>query len=133
MKYGKRFSVFVILIISLVSSCDRSSRDLFVTPPASNPLTRNYVGYGVVTVSFTHLLSEPAPTSSSEGHLRRGTVLRVIERRQVTNQGNSQSWVLAETDYLPPAAISRGWLLETNVQIFDRQSRALTASRAMGQ
>ena len=101
-------------------------------PPATHPLARQLIGYGVVNVSFTHLLSEPGPGGVSHGHLRRGTVVRIIERRQIITQGNSVSWVLAEGNYQPPAVPPRGWLQEVTVEIFDRESRANTASRAMG-
>jgi hypothetical protein len=100
-------------------------------PPATHPLARQYIGYGVVNVSFIHLLSEPGSDGVSQGHLRRGTVLRIIERRQVINRGNSESWVLAEGNYRPPSVPSRGWLQESTVDIYDRESRAVTASRAM--
>jgi len=101
-------------------------------PPATHPLARQLIGYGVVNVSFTHLLSEPGPGGVSHGHLRRGTVVRIIERRQIITQGNSVSWVLAEGNYQPPVVPPRGWLQEATVEIFDRESRANTASRIMG-
>ncbi|MCL2232216.1 MAG: hypothetical protein FWB99_03975 [Treponema sp.] len=119
----------MILVLFLFTGCNRSSQELPVTPPPTHPLARQHIGYGVVNVSFTHLLSEPGPAGVSHGHLRRGTVLRIIERRQIVLQGNSQSWVLAEENYEPSP--SRGWLQEATVEIFDRESRANTASRFM--
>ena len=121
----------MILVLFLFTGCNRSSQELPVTPPPTHPLARQHIGYGVVHVSFTHLLSEPGPAGVSQGHLRRGTVLRIVERRQIIIQGNYQSWVLAEESYQPPAAPSRGWLQEATMEIFDRESRAGTASRAM--
>ena len=125
------FFFFWLLFALLFSGCRRSSQDFPVMPPATHPLARQHIGYGVVNVSFTHLLSEPGSAGFSHGHLRRGTVLRIIERRHVVIQGSSQSWVLAEENYPPPAVPSRGWLQEVTVEIFDRESRANTASRAM--
>ena len=132
MKKPVTLFIFLILFAFIFQGCRRSLQNLPVTPPATHPLTRQYIGYGVVNVSFAHLLSEPALGAASEGHLRRGTVLRIIERRQLTGQGNSQSWVFAEENYQPGISPSRGWLLEATVDIFDRESRAITASRAMG-
>ena len=125
------FFILLFLFILLFSGCRRSSQEVPVMPPTTHPLARQHIGYGVVNVSFTHLLSEPGPAGVSHGHLRRGAVLRILERRQVIVQGNSQSWVLAEENYLPPDTPSSGWLQESAVEIFDRESRANTASRAM--
>ncbi|MCL2382051.1 MAG: hypothetical protein FWC64_10780 [Treponema sp.] len=130
-----RFAPLFLLPLVLpvfLSGCHRFSPNLPVTPPATHPLVRQHIGYGVVNVSFAHLLSEPHPGGESQGHLRRGTVLRVIERRHIINPGSSESWVLAEENFRPPEVPSRGWLPETVVEIFDRESRANTASRAMG-
>jgi len=121
----------LILFVSLFSGCRRSSQDLVVMPPATHPLARQHIGYGVVNASFIHLLSEPGASGVSHGHLRRGTVLRIIERRQVTGVGNSVSWVLAEENDPSLESPSRGWLQEATVEIFDRESRASTAARAM--
>ena len=62
-----------------------------------------------------------------------------------TGQGGAPSWVLAEPvsefvesgsplggNYQSSAVPPRGWLAEVTVEIFDRKSRAVTASRAMG-
>jgi len=137
--------LFLILVFPLFSACRRASQDVFVIPPATHPLTRHYIGYGVVNVSFTHLMSEPGPGGVSRGHLRRGTVLRVLERQHITGQGGARSWVLVEPvsefvgsgsppegNYQSPPVPPRGWLAEVTVEIFDRESRAITASRAMG-
>jgi len=95
-----------------------------------------------VNVSFTHLLNEPGSIGVSRGYIRRGTVVRIIERRQVINRGNHESWVLAEesqetktstgTKSSQGASVPvQGWLNETTVEIFDNESRAYTASKAM--
>ena len=131
-KFRQTLPVLLVLAAVFLSGCHRFSQNAQVTPPATHPLARHYIGFGVINSPFAHLLSEPGPGGVSEGHLRRGTVVRIIERRQVVNQGNAQLWVLAEGNYQPSAAPSRGWLQEAAVEIFDRESRAVTASRAMG-
>ena len=109
-------------------------------PPDTHPLVREYIGYGVVNVSFTHLFNEPGPGGVSRGYLRRGTVVRIVERRSVPVRGNSESWVLVEGNYRGTSAVpgagteaglSRGWLQETTLDIYDREPRADTASKAM--
>jgi len=89
-----------------------------------------------VNVSFTHLLDEPGSGGVSRGYLRRGTVVPIIERRQIINRGNAESWVLAEgstgTAGSPGSEVpTQGWLNETTVDIFDNESRANTASKTM--
>jgi len=105
-------------------------------PPPTFPLARAYIGYGVVNVSFTNLLSDPGSGGISRGYLRRGTVVRIIERRMVTNRLNGESWVLVEGNYSPSSGSqgpgpSQGWLQETTLEIYENESQAVTASKAM--
>ena len=140
--------IFAAFLVLLSVGCRRSSEELPVMPPATHPLAREYIGFGVVNGSFTHLLSEPGSGGVSHGYLRRGTVVRIIERRQVINRGISESWVLAEGNYqgnsdsrgssdARRSSDARGadgilgWLQEAAVDIYDRESRASTASKAM--
>ena len=122
----------VCLIISLFfalifSACRRSAEEAPVMPPATPPLNREYIGFAVVNVSFAHLLNEPG--GISQGYLRRGTVVRILERR--IDRVNSESWVMAEGNYSGPVAVSRGWLQEAEVDVFENESQAITASKAM--
>jgi len=56
-------------------------------------------------------------------------VVRILERR--IDKVNSVSWVLAEGNYGGPGPVSRGWLQESVLNVFDNESRAITASKAM--
>ena len=123
--------LFLLFCPIIFFSCIRSSNTSPVIPPATNPLTREYIGFGVVNVSFAHVLSEPDSTGVSQGHLRRGTVVRLIERRQIINRGITDSWVFVEGNYQVPANIFRGWLQETALEIYNSERRANTASRRM--
>ena len=100
-------------------------------PPVTFPLTREYIGFGVVNSTFTHILSEPGPGGVSHGYIRRGTVVRIIERRQVNTRPLPELWVLTEVDFQGSGAISRGWLEEAAVEIFDSEDKASTASKTM--
>jgi len=106
-----------------------------VMPPVTHPLARDYIGYGVVNISFSHLLNEPGPAGVSQGYLRRGNVVRIIERRQVIIRGTGESWVLAEGNYQADTAGQgapvRGWLQESTLEIYENESRAKTASGNM--
>jgi hypothetical protein len=46
-------------------------------------------------------------------------------------RGNSESWVFAEGNYQGPGNITQGWLQESNLGVYDNESRAITASKAM--
>ena len=102
-------------------------------PPATHPLARDYIGYGVVNVSFTNLLSENSPNAVSQGYIRKGTVVRIVERTQVNNKGKIESWILGESNYQSSGAVSRGWLQESALLVFDSESQANTASKTMSQ
>ena len=136
--YQLFFRVLPIIVVLFFSCCRRNSEELPVMPPSTHPLLREYIGFGVVINSFTHLLSESGQAGVSEGYLRRGTVVRILERRQLINRGTAESWVLVEGNYQSPghrieANISRGWLPETNLEIYDNESRANTASTTISQ
>ena len=133
---GSKFPVpiRILLFFALVfffPGCRRSAEELPVTPPVTYPLARQYIGYGVVNVSFTHLLDEPGSDGVSRTYLRRGTVVRIMERRPLINQGNNESWVLAEGNYQGTNS-TQGWLQESVLDIFDNEERANTASKTMG-
>ena len=125
---------FIILVFA---GCRRSQEDIQVVPPATHPLARNYLGYGVVNISFAHLSGEPVPGSVSHGYLRRGTVVRIIERRLISGKTYSESWVLVEGNYQSDTRetvdLSQGWLVETSLNIFDNESKAKTAAKSVSQ
>ena len=125
------FPLLAVIILFLFAACNRSANELPVMPPSTNPLAREYIGFGVVTASFAHVLSEQGSAGVSQGSLRRGTVVRIQERTQIFNQGRSETWVLAESTQEESGTISRGWLPETSLDIFNSEGRANTASRNM--
>ena len=94
-------------------------------PPTTSPLTPVNIGYGVVNVSYTRLSSEPDENSASPGHLRRGAVVKIVERRLVRISGRTESWVLTNGD-------NQGWIRESLVDVYDNDLQARTASNAMG-
>jgi len=129
----KRKSPFLLVSILLLSfsGCTRPNDEIPVIPPATHPLAGDYIGFGVVNDSFIHLMSEPGPGGVSRGYLRRGSVVRIVERRPLLNRNNLESWVLTEGNYNGPGSSIRGWLDETNLEIFTSESRANTASRTL--
>jgi hypothetical protein len=116
----------LILGLAFPLSCERSSGEAGIVPPPTDPLKGGAIGYGVVNASYTHVVDAPDPKGASLGYLRKGAVVKIIERRSVRNQGPVYtSWVYAEGS-------ARGWLPERVVDIYDNESMAITASRSMG-
>ncbi|MCL2066667.1 MAG: hypothetical protein FWG99_04300 [Treponema sp.] len=116
--------VFLSIIAIFLCACNGKKEDNPVVPPVTSPLSKDYIGYGVITSSFTHVLAEPTEDSASLGYLRRGTLVRVLRRRIVNNAGGMRSWVLTDTEH-------NGWLTEDVMDIYDNESRARTAAQSM--
>jgi hypothetical protein len=128
--------VLLALVMVFAFSCSRSAEEQPVMPPATHPLSRDYIGYGVVNVSFTNLLNENSPNAVSQGYIRKGTIVRILERTNVNNKGKIESWILGESNYQAPSTsgpVSQGWLQESVLLIFDSESQANTASKTMSQ
>jgi hypothetical protein len=90
------------------------------------------VGYGVVNVSYTHVVDQPGSQGLSLGYLRKGSVVRIVERRSVTNRRNVEMWLFVEAEYQgSPGEKISGWLREQDADIYDNESRARTASELM--
>ncbi|MDR2103949.1 MAG: hypothetical protein LBP42_07605 [Treponema sp.] len=110
----------------LLLSCTRSVEEIPILPPPTHPLTRALIGYGVVSVSYTHVMEAPDQGGGALGYLRRGSVVPVLERRYVNNQGKAELWILVEGNY-------RGWLKEEAIVIYDNEAQAKTAAESMTQ
>ena len=117
------FFLFVSCFI-LLNSCNANREESPVIPPVTSPLTRNYIGYGVITASFTHITVDPIDNSDSLGYLRRGSLVRVIRRQLQRTSGSFTSWVLVDGD-------QQGWLKEEVMDIYNNESQARTASESM--
>jgi hypothetical protein len=113
-------------------SCQRSSDDIPLVPPPTHPLVRDFIGYGVVNTSFTHIMDKPGREGTSQGYLRKGSLVRIIERRSLSDRGNVEFWVYIDgTDQDTAELEAKGWLSESALDIYDSKARALTASEAM--
>ncbi|MDR2630431.1 MAG: hypothetical protein LBC60_05865 [Spirochaetaceae bacterium] len=123
----KRLNFLILCILMFLmglDSCTRGTEDIALIPPPTPPLSRSFLGYGVISVSYIQVLQEPVPGAESLGYLRRGSLVRVLERRKVNSQGTFESWVLVEGNY-------RGWLREDTVRIYGNEERAKTAAESM--
>jgi hypothetical protein len=117
----------MVPVFFLVFSCGGGVREEPLVPPPTDPLRREYIGYGVARETYTHVVEEPGEGRSVLGYLRRGSLVRVLERRYsspgAANSGR-ETWVLVEGAY-------RGWLPEREIQIFDSEARARTAAESL--
>ncbi|MDR1444648.1 MAG: hypothetical protein LBI94_07190 [Treponema sp.] len=114
-------------VLSLLS-CYKNE-EIRLDPPAMPPLSREEIGYGVIKASYTHVVDKP--DGLSLGYLRRGSVVRVLERRNGEITGGAlESWVLVETG---EGTDSPGWLPEPVIDLYPTRAQALTASGSLEQ
>ena len=116
---------FIVLLALFLSACGAKKEETPVTPPLTSPLSQAQIGFGVINVSYTRVNLKPEENSASPGYLRRGSVIKIIERRLIKNNEKTESWVLVEGAF-------RGWLKEILVDIYDSESQAQTAANSMG-
>ncbi|GHV95680.1 hypothetical protein AGMMS50293_20000 [Spirochaetia bacterium] len=108
----------------VLCACGGKKEEIPVIPPATSPLSRQFIGFGVINVSYTHVNAEPDESSVSVGYLRRGSLVSVSERRTIKNNTIIETWVLVEGIY-------RGWLNEAVMDIYANEGQARTASESM--
>jgi hypothetical protein len=81
----------------------------------------------VVNVSYTHVASEPGGQGLSLGYLRRGSVVRILERLIPGREAGPvlpETWVRVEGR----AAGALGWLPESVINVYPTEAQANTAS-----
>jgi hypothetical protein len=108
----------------LFCACGVKRDDSPVIPPVTSPLSRDYIGFGVITDSFTHIMTYPEDNSPSLGYLRRGSLVKILKRQIVRTNNRFTSWVFIDE-------VHRGWLREDVMVIYDSESRARTASESI--
>jgi len=89
--------VFLFLSFLVLSACSKRKDEVIPIPPETSPLSKEYIGFGVITSSFTHITAEPADDSSSNGYLRRGSLVRIMRRQTIRTQNGFTTWVLIES------------------------------------
>jgi hypothetical protein len=84
----------------------------------------------VINVSYTHVVNEPGSQGLSLGYLRRGSVVRVLERRVNGRPGGAavpETWVQVEGK----GEGTPGWLPESVIDIYSTEAQARTASETL--
>ncbi|WP_461255879.1 hypothetical protein [Treponema sp. R80B11-R83G3] len=116
--------IFLALFSILLFSCETKKDEIQVIPPITSPLSGDYIGFGVITESFTHVTADPSQESPSIGYLRRGSRVRIIRRQIIKTQGGFISWVLTDGQ-------QQGWLKEDVMDIYNNENQAITASELL--
>jgi hypothetical protein len=114
----------IFLLALLQIACNIKKDETPVIPPETSPLSRDYIGFGVINSSYTYLTEDPSADSVSLGYLRRGSIVRVVRRQAVKTGSGSVLWVYID-------GTQRGWLKEDAMVIYDSETRAKTASESM--
>jgi len=120
--FSQLLTVFVILALC---ACGAKKEEILVIPPLTSPLSRDYIGFGVITDSFTHITAEPSQDSRDLGYLRRGSLVKIIRRQTIRTESGFISWVFTDGS-------QQGWLREDVMQIYESEDQAKTASESMG-
>jgi hypothetical protein len=121
-----RLSSGLLIAVLFLFSC-RQKEDIRLSPPAMAPLSRGEIGYGVVNVSYTHVAGEPGGRGLSLGYLRRGSVVRILERRVPGGAEPPEIWVRVEGR----DAGTAGWLPEQVIDVYSTEAQARTASDSL--
>ena len=122
----KRTFSQLLLIFGILAlcACGAKKEEIPVIPPVTSPLSRDYIGFGVITDSFTHITAEPSQDSRDLGYLRRGSLVKIIRRRIIRTEGGFTPWVFMEGS-------QQGWLREDVMDIYESEDQARTASESM--
>jgi hypothetical protein len=119
--FSQLLAVFGIMALC---ACGAKKEEIPVIPPVTSPLSRDYIGFGVITSSFTHITAEPSQDSRDLGYLRRGSLVKIVRRRIIRTENGFTSWVFMEGN-------QQGWLREDVMEIYESEDQAKTASESM--
>jgi hypothetical protein len=125
------FSLLSLFSLLFLFSCEQKE-ELRLAPPSMPPLSREEIGYGVVNVSYTHVADESGGQGLSLGYLRRGSVVRILERRVPgapagRRTGAPEVWVLVEGRGME----ALGWLPGSVIDIYPTEAQARTAAETL--
>jgi len=115
---------FLALFSILLCSCGTKKEEINLVPPVTSPLSGEYIGFGVIKESFTHINSDPSQDSPSLGYLRRGARVRIVRRQIIKTLDSYVSWVLTDGQ-------QQGWLKEDVMDIYKNENQAITASELL--
>jgi hypothetical protein len=133
-----RLLATVLVAVFFLASCRAKPSDDALLPPETPLFVKEGIGYGVVNVSFAHVLERPPPASSeAAGLIRKGSIVTVVERRSVPAAGDSAArlWVFIEArskEREPSGGKPvSGWLPGESLDFYENLPRAETAAALM--
>jgi hypothetical protein len=121
------------LVLLLAAACTPRTGAETVLPPETPLFESGGIGYGVVNQSFANILGKPDTSSDVLGFIRKGGIVKIIERRASLKNGESSEiwvYVTAEVEEAGDRPVS-GWLREAGLDRYENLPRAQNASRLM--
>jgi hypothetical protein len=123
--FARSFRIAALLLCLLLSSCGKAPPENAIVLPETPPLSRAFIGYGVINANYTHIFSKIGDESSTLGFLRKGAIVEVLERRSVAEGNTVEYWVFAAAENYS------GWLRESGLRVYASSAQALTAAKNM--
>ena len=126
-------TVLVLLLsISGLSSCTRFGEGSIKLP--ANPILSGGLGWAVVKDAYVRLKEGPSDSSRDIDHLRRGSVYRLDARVFGSHEPGSTDTPLKPGErgfwYGIESGIGKGWVRETELDIYSTQPQAERAATA---
>jgi hypothetical protein len=132
-----RFSVpltllMIFLTIIGLSSCTRFGEGSIKLP--ANPILSRGIGWAVVKDAYVRLKEGPSDSTRDIDHLRRGSVYRLDARVFGSHEPGSTDTPLKPGErgfwYGIESGIGKGWVRETELDIYSTQPQAERAATA---
>ena len=132
-RFSLLITVFVVLLSILgLSSCTRFGEGSLKLQP--NPILSGGLGWAVVKDAYVRLKEGPSETTRDIDHLRRGSVYRLDARVFGSREPGSADVPLKPGErgfwYGIESGIGKGWVRETELDIYGTQSQAKKAATA---
>ncbi len=116
------FAIFGIMGISIACSPDRLPADIELPP---TPVLTSKMIWGVVNKPYVKILDEQDLYAGVSGILRRGDVVTILSK--IGKIEGSGYWLEIQLN----TSLLTGWVLDLDVNVYDTEPQARTASRAI--
>lgn len=113
--------LFALVLSVALSACNRGYSRFMKLPV--DPVASSGLGWGVVSVAYASLKTEPRQDAKSVSLLRAGTVFACLERR-IDSEGEVKGGLW----YLYSDGVTRGWLHDSDLRIFPSEEQARKAA-----
>ncbi|MDR1868119.1 MAG: hypothetical protein LBQ77_07635 [Treponema sp.] len=110
----------IFLFLFCLSACTRSLSLPTLELSPTYPLSRTAVGYGVILASYANVVEQPG--EAPVRYLRRGSSVKLSERRTLVTQNSTELWLEIEDG---------GWIREDAVALYDSEEQMQTAVKLL--